>query len=73
MKVFNSMLQKYIITKDGEELCSKCNGKGQIPLINTETNTVRYYLRCDRCGGYGKLDWIEKIVGHKYKPTNYIS
>ena len=50
--------------KQGEVICSKCNGSGnqakwdQIP-------DYKCYLECDKCHGSGKLDWIENIVGKK--------
>ncbi len=48
---------------DGSEfICPDCNGKGsdRLPLI--ESTIVK---ECEKCGGKGKLDWIEKAVGKK--------
>ncbi len=41
--------------QDGEVVCGECQGG------------IRYgwLLSCLRCGGTGKLDWIENIVGKK--------
>lgn len=33
-------------------ICKKCNGKGYIHINAFETNRI---LRCDICGGYGKI------------------
>ena len=37
--------------------CKTCDGKG---IISIDENR---WLRCKKCMGKGKLDWIENIVG----------
>jgi len=65
--------------KDGEIICSKCEG---IPIFCKTSNqyvdkhycdicTIDNYTKCtgsrkcQKCNGEGKLDWIENIVGKK--------
>ena len=40
---------------EGEMVCSKCNGEGEIPGHRRKF--------CPKCKGKGKLDWIENIMG----------
>ena len=41
---------------DGEVRCDKCDGKGYNDIDPFD---------CIKCHGYGKLDWVEAIVGKK--------
>ena len=43
---------------NSEFICDRCEGSGSKfdPTINMK-------VRCQQCGGVGKLDWIENIVG----------
>jgi ribosomal protein L33 len=52
--------QKGIQMKINTEDCNKCNGRGYILEKNREMNII---LRCKKCKGFGKLDWIEQIFG----------
>lgn len=45
----------------GEIICDKCNGWGNLYSEEDE----RHIIRCNKCWGCGKLDWIEKAVGKK--------
>lgn len=45
----------------GEIVCDKCNGWGNLYSKGDE----RHIIRCNKCWGVGKLDWIEKAVGKK--------
>ncbi len=45
----------------GEVVCDKCNGWGNLYSEEVE----RHIIRCNKCWGIGKLDWIEKAVGKK--------
>jgi len=45
----------------GEIICDKCNGWGNLYSEKDE----RHIIRCSKCWGVGKLDWIEKAVGKK--------
>lgn len=44
----------------GEVICTECEGKGFY-----KTNDPVIYLECQKCFGYGKLNWIENITGKK--------
>ena len=52
--------------KKEEVVCPECHGTGnrakwdQIP-------DYKCYLKCDKCDGTGKMDWIEAVVGKKPK------
>jgi hypothetical protein len=48
---------------EGELLCDKCNGTGSAPVKD-------YMLRCPKCLGTGKLDWIENARGGKVAPIS---
>jgi DnaJ-class molecular chaperone len=53
--------------KPGEYKCDRCNGTGEIELINPDSFIGVYYEWCPKCKGEGKLDWIENVVGKKPK------
>jgi hypothetical protein len=60
--------------KDGEQICSECKGKGSVREVNDGGFIIRH-SKCEKCHGYGKLDWIEMIVGKRgwcFKPGIYI-
>jgi DnaJ-class molecular chaperone len=63
MKIYNLNLKRYISVEEGESLCSKCKGKGRIPIKETNrfesTNILKTTLECDFCLGKGKTDWVE--------------
>lgn len=44
----------------GEVLCDECNGWG-----NLYSKDESHLVRCQKCWGIGKLDWIERVVGKK--------
>lgn len=48
--------------KEVEITCSKCEGKG---LLQHPYNRILRPSVCDKCFGYGSLDWIENVVGKK--------
>lgn len=50
-----------ISLKKGEEFCPKCDGKGRIKT--NRFNQEGKYLKCSKCNGDGKIDWVEKAVG----------
>jgi len=43
--------------EEGEVKCPKCKGKA----YTREENGFK--TLCSKCMGYGKLDWIENVVG----------
>ena len=45
------------------EICSKCNGIGYVNKSNNKSLCL-----CPKCKGKGEIDWIEQVVGKKYKP-----
>jgi len=55
----------------GEVKCKKCKGKGRViynKLIVKEVNSLlsnSLECMCPKCFGYGKLDWIEVVVGKR--------
>jgi DnaJ-class molecular chaperone len=44
--------------EEWEVVCNKCEGSGKSWIYTTP---------CTKCQGKGKVDWIENIVGKKYK------
>lgn len=49
---------------DGSEfICKKCEGTGRHPSYARRGRNSR--KKCYECGGLGKLDWIENILGKK--------
>ena len=44
--------------KEYEEICPECCGKGE------KINPMMIW-RCEKCGGTGKIDWLEKMFGKK--------
>lgn len=58
--------------KDGEEICTNCDGSGVIIPNNIEKEQMitKYVVTltgcpCFVCQGTGKLNWIEKVFGRK--------
>lgn len=52
--------------KEGEVLCDKCNGTGLEP--DRQNRPLR--VRCPKCRGVKKVDWISNIIG--LKPEVYV-
>lgn len=48
--------------KEGEVICNKCEGGGSWPQKFLELENPAW-VRCPKCQGCGKLDWIEAVVG----------
>ncbi|MCF8019848.1 MAG: hypothetical protein K9L62_10610 [Vallitaleaceae bacterium] len=47
--------------KPGECECDQCHGTGlHVKFYNGGDD-----IWCDKCLGYGKLDWIEMVVGKR--------
>jgi len=49
--------------KPGEVKCDQCEGTG-FPDNNTNDDMINIF-HCEKCDGYGKLDWIEAVLGKK--------
>ena len=47
--------------KDGEIVCNKCLGEGEILPYGDHFGVEI----CPKCLGVGKLDWVENVVGKK--------
>ena len=47
--------------KEGEAICPECNGIGG----GFSKKFEKLWLNCGKCGGDGKLDWVEMILGKK--------
>lgn len=63
---------------EGEVICDKCDGEGLIPEQIDNEITIRGFIyknpdfkfkMCDKCCGFGKLDWIENVVGKTRNPV----
>lgn len=50
----------------GEVICDICEGSGSYPK-KFVTLEDPYYVRCYKCLGTGKLDWVEMCMGKKEK------
>lgn len=48
------------IDNEDFEICENCKGKGN---IQEKIDTTIFYLRCKKCFGAGRLNWVEKIFG----------
>ncbi len=65
-KALNTYLKKHITLKDGEEFCPNCKGKGKMLRKSVgQIQGLSMFLKCHICGGEGKMDWVEKVVGKK--------
>jgi len=62
IKRYNMYKRDYIILEEWEVFCSVCGGRGLIIYKHPRT-TKRRLLKCYKCFGYGKLDWIERATG----------
>lgn len=52
--------------KEGELVCDKCEGKGGNAYNHPSDDLTKpEWVRCQKCQGTGKVDWIENIVGKK--------
>ncbi len=50
--------------KEGELICDKCDGKsGSVNGKPSDSLTNAAWVRCSKCQGTGKVDWVENIVG----------
>jgi hypothetical protein len=50
-----------VILNQGEELCEECEGKKYIEVFISRNQKMK--LPCGKCGGSGKIDWIQKATG----------
>jgi DnaJ-class molecular chaperone len=50
-------MKNKLYLKDGEVICSKCNGEGNCKFNNDVC------IWCSRCQGTGKVDWISNAMG----------
>jgi len=50
----------------GEVLCDECDGKGEVQHQIDDCQTTE--IRCSKCLGHGKLDWVENAMGKKKEP-----
>ncbi len=54
--------------KRGEVFCNKCEGRGCFPA--NLKNNIGPATICQKCQGYGRLDWVENVVGKRTTFTN---
>lgn len=59
---------KKVKLKEGEYLCSKCDGHGVVILIEDSAPKITI---CERCDGKGKYDWLEYATGRIDKSRPY--
>lgn len=57
-KIYNRFLNKIIEIEDYEIVCPFCFGCGNV-LIKKEFKKRVNFLKCVKCEGRGKLDWID--------------
>jgi len=48
----------------GEIVCEKCDGKG----TRRAKDGISLMEFCPKCGGTGKLDWVEVVTGKRKDP-----
>jgi len=52
--------------EEGEMVCDKCEGKGGNAYNQPSDDLTKpQWVRCQKCQGTGKVDWIENVVGKK--------
>ena len=52
-------IQRNMNENDGKFLCKKCRGTG-----------LQRDGQCDKCKGFGYLDWVDNITGKSKKKNN---
>jgi len=45
--------------------CNLCDGKGERYIVTKYSDNGQYreLKSCEKCGGEGKLDWVEMVTG----------
>jgi hypothetical protein len=61
----NHFTLKPIVLEEGEVLCSLCHGEGVVWRVTTKVIRNQENVKCKKCWGEGKLDWLENITGKK--------
>jgi len=59
---YNKHLKCRIYLNEGERSCPKCQGAGTLVTRRRGRSRV-ISLVCNKCLGYGKLDWVEDATG----------
>lgn len=50
--------------EEGEMICDKCGGKGGNSFGTPSGDLTKpQWVRCQKCQGEGKVDWVENIMG----------
>jgi len=62
-KRYNINKKQYIELQEGEKFCPKCDGSGRVRKRKHGLPIIT--LKCDKCLGDGKIDWIEVAIGKK--------
>jgi len=60
---YNFYTRKSIVLEEGEVLCNKCHGEGVVWRVTKKTILGSETGECEKCLGYGKLDWLENMMG----------
>lgn len=65
LKRYNKLRKKFTELKEGEKFCETCHGEGMVRSKREYNGITKKgaLLVCKDCLGYGKLDWVEKVVG----------
>lgn len=71
-KRYNSNFKRFIKLNDGERFCPKCDGNGRVKRERIgEFPLFHSTLKCDKCLGDGKIDWIEEATGKRKSFGSY--
>jgi len=62
--------EQKVLLNQGEELCEECQGKKYIEVFVSRNQKAKF--PCGKCGGSGKIDWIQKATGvHESEEFEY--
>lgn len=56
-----------LVEEYSEFVCDECHGTGKVRSLNSRYTLT---IKCPKCKGIGKLDWIEYITGEHYETKN---
>ena len=69
-KRYNINTKQHIKLLIGERFCPKCDGKGRVPKNKPNGKRFSIMLKCNKCLGTGKIDWIEEATGKTISRVN---
>lgn len=54
-----------------DKICDECDGEGKTQIGNiNKDDKIKFFEKCWKCKGKGKLDWIDILVNNKPKNIN---